>query len=42
MKQIEYGRDYNADRSADDYVLGTPEDLVDIRIKQSKEVKIAY
>lgn len=42
MNQIEYGRDYNADRSADDYVLGKPEDLVDIRIKPAKEVKIAY
>lgn len=42
MKQIEYGRDYNADRSADDYVLGTPEDLVDIRIKPAKAAKIAY
>lgn len=42
MKQIEYGRDYNADRSADDYVLGKPEDLVDVRIKPAKEVKIAY
>lgn len=42
MKQLEYGHDYNADRSADDYVLGTPEDLVDIRIKPAKAAKIAY
>lgn len=42
MKQIEYGRDYNVDRKADDYVLGTPDELIDIRIKPAKEVKIAY
>lgn len=42
MKQIEYGRDYNADRSSDEYVLGAPEDLVDIRIKPTKVAKIAY
>ena len=41
-KQIEYGRDYNADRSADDYVLGAAEDLIDIRIKPAKVAKIAY
>lgn len=42
MKQIEYGRDYNADRTSDEYVLGVPEDLVDIRIKPAKVAKIAY
>ena len=42
MKQLEYGRDYNADHSSDEYVLGVPEDLVDIRIKPAKAAKIAY
>lgn len=42
MDQIEYGRDYVNGSTDDDTIAGKPTDLVDIRIKPTKEVKIAY